>query len=563
MENNNILLCLRSPTKDRIEITEYDLKLPAWSLESLKSAAIELRLGRPRSLAWAIMLNALPPPSGDIISSLETHRNFYNDLKCKLSMDPRAVIGDDPLSQNDESAWKQHFCDIELKALILQDVVRTFPDEVYFREKEVQDLMVDVLFFWARSHSHVGYRQGMHEILAPLLFELHLDRKFAPVNLSETLKYYLDVNYLEHHSYMLFNAVMKGMEKFYTTGDVVPSASGRLPTCKVVHNPNEVVRYLEKVKDEYLVSCDSQLATRLVEHNISLELFGIRWLRLLFGREFPRAEIPHLWGFLFADGPMLPHLHYFVVAMLVSLRDTLLSVEAGFALSVLMRPSPLPAAHVMALALSLRRPRHYLRPLPMRPLAPSPDPVPASHRRRRSSYSDSDTSPWCVVPAAAEQRSGALPVAEAAEAAEAAGAVAEGVAEGADVARELAALALLRARLPPAAAALHAALPRVPPRAAAPLHQILQLAALLQCRNHALVDVETALEAAEGDASEKVGRQEIVPIAVVPKRSPMKAPTDTKQPSGAKEVQLKVFHQTECKTTSDFPFLDPLRTRTD
>lgn len=34
--------------------------------------------------------------------SIHGHRNFYNDLRNKLSMDPRAVIGDDPLSQNDE-----------------------------------------------------------------------------------------------------------------------------------------------------------------------------------------------------------------------------------------------------------------------------------------------------------------------------------------------------------------------------------------------------------------------------------------------------------------------------
>lgn len=43
---------------------------------------------------------------------------------------------------NFQSAWNQHFCDNELKALILQDVVRTFPDELYFRGQEVQDLMV-------------------------------------------------------------------------------------------------------------------------------------------------------------------------------------------------------------------------------------------------------------------------------------------------------------------------------------------------------------------------------------------------------------------------------------
>lgn len=51
----------------------------------------------------------------------------------------------------------------------------------------------------------------------------------------------------------------------------------------------------------------------------------------------------------------------------------------------------------------------------------------------------------------------------------------EGVAEGGDVARSLAALALVRARLPAAAAALAAALPHAPPAAHQPLRQILQV----------------------------------------------------------------------------------------
>lgn len=34
---------------------------------------------------------------------------------------------------------------------------------------------------------------------------------------------------------MLFSTVMKGLEKFYTTGDIVPSACGRLPTATTIH----------------------------------------------------------------------------------------------------------------------------------------------------------------------------------------------------------------------------------------------------------------------------------------------------------------------------------------
>ncbi|KOB77557.1 TBC1 domain family member 5 [Operophtera brumata] len=80
----------------------FRLEQPIWSLDQLRSAAIEQRVLRPRALAWAIMLQAVPPPNGDLLTSIKTHRTFYNELKARLSMDPRTVIDDDPLSQDDE-----------------------------------------------------------------------------------------------------------------------------------------------------------------------------------------------------------------------------------------------------------------------------------------------------------------------------------------------------------------------------------------------------------------------------------------------------------------------------
>ena len=43
---------------------------------------------------------------------------------------------------------------------------------------------------------------------------------------------------------MLFSAIMKGLEKFYSTGDVVPTSSGRLPTSKCVHVSYFLYSYL-------------------------------------------------------------------------------------------------------------------------------------------------------------------------------------------------------------------------------------------------------------------------------------------------------------------------------
>lgn len=37
--------------------------------------------------------------------------------------------------------------------------------------------MVSILFYYARENSHLEYKQGMHEILAPLIFVIHCDHQ--------------------------------------------------------------------------------------------------------------------------------------------------------------------------------------------------------------------------------------------------------------------------------------------------------------------------------------------------------------------------------------------------
>lgn len=85
--------------------------------------------------------------------------------------------GDDPLSQSKQSLWNQHFCDQELCAVIKQDVVRTFPGVDFFRKAQVQEMMINILFCYARKYPAMCYRQGMHEILAPLIFVIHSDQQ--------------------------------------------------------------------------------------------------------------------------------------------------------------------------------------------------------------------------------------------------------------------------------------------------------------------------------------------------------------------------------------------------
>lgn len=524
-------------------LEDYNLSSEQWMEPVLKEAALSLKLARPRSCAWAIMLQILPCPADGLINKLREARTNYKELKSKFTKNPHLVLDDDPLSQKDESAWNQHFCDNELRELILQDVIRTFPDELYFRDKDVQNLMVRVLFVWARCNPHIGYRQGMHEILAPLLSELHIDRKCMPALPSDMLSEILNPKYMEHDSFMLFAGLMKGMAKFYCTGDAVPSSTGRLAACTSPHMPNEAVKYLRMLNERLLVPLDPALASHLCNCNVSLELFGIRWLRLLFGREFPRSEMSNLWGVMFAQGPQLPLIDFIFVSMLISMRNTLLVQDPGLVLAALMRPNGLNVGHIVAMALHLYQPLMYPRPL-------TPPPSVMLHPLQTQTSQDKFNSLSNIR--RLEER-GRLQEAGDYE-------DEEGLAEGADVARELATLALLRAQLPPAAAALAKAIPKPPNAVAQPLGQILQLSSLLLCRNHALVDVETALEADEGHSTILPGKHRMVPVNIVQEEGVLTSNRSKHQQllksSGLKEVPLKVFKCTTEENT--LPHLDEL-----
>lgn len=74
-----------------------------------------------------------------------------------------------------------------------------------------------------------------------------------------------------------------------------------------------------------------------------------------------------------------------------------------------------------------------------------------------------------------------------------------------------------------------------------------------------MIDVETALEAAENQSIETIGKKQLVPVVMLPK--PKQKPV--KIMNKVKEVPLKLFHQVECDGASDLPFLDPLRLRTE
>ena len=70
--------------------------------------------------------------------------------------------------------------DLEIVSFIKGDLERLYMngvDDEYFKSPIHQHMLLNILFIWATRHRRTGYRQGMHEIVAPVLLVLQQERE--------------------------------------------------------------------------------------------------------------------------------------------------------------------------------------------------------------------------------------------------------------------------------------------------------------------------------------------------------------------------------------------------
>ncbi|XP_071104008.1 TBC1 domain family member 5-like isoform X5 [Haliotis cracherodii] len=357
-------------------------------LLKLKKHGIEgrLRSSRFRSVVWKVYLEVLPDDISQWLKVCQDWRNKYEVLKNQmihekqeLIVNPRKAVDrvditiNNPLSQDDESPWNQFFQDNELRLTIKQDVIRTFPELEFFKSEELRDMMINVLFCYCRTNREIGYRQGMHELLAPLIFVLHCDHQaFLHASEIETLqdivKEIMSPTHLEHDAYAMFCQIMETVEPWYTTKEHMIKGREYMVAQPFSRpqdlNPsNVIVTKLTRIQDYLLKKFDAELHLHLERLDIAPQIYGIRWVRLLFGREFPMQDLLVIWDAIFADGIGFDLVDYVFVSMLLYIRDLLLASDYAASLSCLMKYVPVGDVHYfIEKALYLREPNQYPRP---------------------------------------------------------------------------------------------------------------------------------------------------------------------------------------------------------
>ena len=283
------------------------------------------------------------------------------------------LVVNNPLSTDTASPYAKYFEGAALREEISRDLERLHPGDAFFERSPIQRLMSRILFIWARANPELSYRQGMHELLAPIVSVLWLEAEEAaqatdapntpcrqPTTGPEAedevralLGHLVMPAHVEAAAWHLFSRMMASVRGWF-------EAAPRLKAPDKVHGKPQALpqlpatplqRKCAQIQDELLGLCDPALHLRIRALSIEPQLYLLRWLRLLFGREFHIEDVKVLWDAIFAFGAesqgssspttALALVDYLAVAMLMYVRNDLLAHEYTMAMKRLLKFPPL------------------------------------------------------------------------------------------------------------------------------------------------------------------------------------------------------------------------------
>lgn len=160
-----------------------------------------------------------------------------------------------------------------MRADISQDVDRCLQENFFFREPTTKAKMTDILFIYAKLNPDLGYRQGMHELLAPIIWVIDRDAieatSWEGVDDTEeddsSMLQLLDASYVEHDSFTLFCSVMQTARVYYEHNRQ-RSASGQMDVVPIVNQ-------CEHIHNDLLTTTDLELADHLQALEILPQIF--------------------------------------------------------------------------------------------------------------------------------------------------------------------------------------------------------------------------------------------------------------------------------------------------
>jgi hypothetical protein len=358
-------------------------------------------------VAWQVLLGVLPSEKkeGSNAKAIERWeseclrwREEYSAMKSELVVNPHNdetdseandATMDNPLSTGESSTWAQYFANSELRKDIFRDVDRTYPEIDFFRESHIQEMLTMILFVYAKRHPQLAYKQGMHEICALPLYIAHRERilrvsgveQYKPDeqgkhNYSSLIKTLYDPKFIEHDLYHLFSKMLDHLGPYYQQSrshqtsnplETSSASNGSSADENSSSNGSAVLRKCRLIQDVLLKKHDEQLSNHLSDIELEPQLYLLRWIRILFGREFHLEDTVTVWDSVFAFDDHFGFIDHMAVAMLIFIRSQLLARDFADCIKRLQKYPPVEDVTILvehAIALTKPKPAGLVGPLP-------------------------------------------------------------------------------------------------------------------------------------------------------------------------------------------------------
>jgi len=174
-----------------------------------------------------------------------------------------------------------------------------------------------------------------------------------PDDVEKALQGLMDPNYVEHDTFAIFENLMKLTGQwFIVTASNQPakrprgSSIGPL-TESALHEEgnNPLVMKCKRIQHLLLKNKDVELYQHLESLKIEAQIYLLKWVRLLFGREFHLDDLLLIWDAIFAYSVDLSLVDYLCIAMLIFIRTQLLPKDYTGCMSRLLKYPPVEDVH--------------------------------------------------------------------------------------------------------------------------------------------------------------------------------------------------------------------------
>ncbi|KAJ2954467.1 hypothetical protein O0L34_g2745 [Tuta absoluta] len=376
--------------KARIKAFEDVLAQDVINIEQLQKLAFN---GIPdekglRSLVWKILLHYIPHEKNVREATLQKKRQLYKQFIDEIIVSPGGE-SDHPLNISPDSSWSNYFKDNEVLLQIDKDVRRLCPDISFFQSatefpcaeivnsngvkrlhKRVEqsvlkystlerrglgvaklsneihrqdmssgdyaplsegceahwEVVERMLFLYAKLNPGQSYVQGMNEIIGPIYHTFAIDTN---------LQYR---QHAEADCFFCFTNLMSEIRDFFI---------------RTLDEAESGINYMMSKLCECVKRNDPAVWAQLEKQELRPQYYSFRWLTLLLSQEFSLPDVERIWDSLFADPQRFDSLIYICCAMILLVRESLLSGDFASNVKLLQNFPPMDVSLILNKAVEI------------------------------------------------------------------------------------------------------------------------------------------------------------------------------------------------------------------